>query len=155
MLMRDLTVAIRILAMVVSRGSVLLSLLMVAPIVVMRRLPVVMRRQLMLRSGMVMVFGGWVLLFLGHGNFLLQTISVPDVSGQRARPTFVTNFITVASAGKLPTWRHGVFQDALIRLARQTSSPVFCRFFRCVVHLLPPCRWPRSPWLWNILLLSL
>jgi len=29
------------------------------------------------------------------------------------------------------------------------------RFFRCLVQPLPPCRWPRSPWLWNILLLSL
>jgi hypothetical protein len=72
MLMRGLAVAVRVLAMVVSRGRVLLPLLMVAVIVMMGRLPVVMRRQLMLRSGIVMVFSGRVLLFLGHGNFLLE-----------------------------------------------------------------------------------
>jgi uncharacterized membrane protein YGL010W len=72
MLMRGLAVAVRILAMVVSRGRVLLRLLMVAVIVVMGRLQVVMRRRRMLRSGIVMVFAGRVLLFLGHGNFLLR-----------------------------------------------------------------------------------
>jgi hypothetical protein len=73
---------------------------MIAVIVVMGRLPVVMRRRLMLRSGIVMVLGGRMLLFLGHGNFLLETTSVPDVSGQRARSYSVTNFTTGASAGK-------------------------------------------------------
>ena len=108
MLMRRLTVAVRILAMVVSRGRVFLRLLMVAVIVVMGRLPVVMRRRLMVRSGIVMVFAGRVLLFLGHGNFLLETTSVHNVSGQRARATSVTNFITGASASQLPAWRTDV-----------------------------------------------
>jgi hypothetical protein len=73
MLMRDLAVPVRILAMVVSRGRVLLRLFMVGVIVVMGRLPVVMRRRLMFRGGPVMVFGGRVFLFLGHGNLLLET----------------------------------------------------------------------------------
>jgi hypothetical protein len=104
MLVRDLAVTVRILAMVVSRGRVLLRLLMVAVIVVMSRLQVVMRRRMMLRSGIVMVFAGRVLLFLGHGNFLLKTTSVPDVSGQLARLTSVTNFISGANSGKLLAW---------------------------------------------------
>jgi hypothetical protein len=69
MLMRGLAVAVCILAMVVSRGRVLLGFLMVAVIVVMGRLPVVMCSRLMLRRGTVMVFARRVFLFLGHGNF--------------------------------------------------------------------------------------
>jgi uncharacterized membrane protein YGL010W len=72
MLMRGLAVAIRVLAMVVSRGRMLLRFFVVAVIVVMSRLPMVMRRRLMLRSRILMMLAGWVLLFLGHGKLLLQ-----------------------------------------------------------------------------------
>jgi hypothetical protein len=96
MLVCRLAVSVRILAMVESRGRVLLPLLMVAVIVVMGRLPVVVRRRLMVRSGTVMVFAGRVLLFLGHGNFLLDTTSVPDVF----RATCPSNF-----RHELHSWR--------------------------------------------------
>jgi hypothetical protein len=71
-----LGVPVRILAMVLSRGSVLLRFFMISVIVVMGRLAVVMRRRLMLRSGIVMMFAGSVSLFLCHGNFLLQRESM-------------------------------------------------------------------------------
>ena len=69
MLMRRLAVAVRILAMVVGRGSVLLRLFVVAMIVVMGCLTVVMRRCLMLQSSIVMMFAGGVFLFLCHGTW--------------------------------------------------------------------------------------
>jgi hypothetical protein len=73
MLVRDLAVAVRVLAMVVSGGRVLLRLLVVAVIVMVGRLQVVMRCRCVLRRGIVMVLAGRVLLFLGHGSFLLET----------------------------------------------------------------------------------
>ena len=88
---RNLAVSVRILAMIVSRGSVLLRLFVVAVIVVMGCLAMVMGRRLMLRSRMVMMLAGDVPLFLCHVEFLLIT-KIRDVSGQSARLTSVTNF---------------------------------------------------------------
>jgi hypothetical protein len=99
MLMRDLAMAVRVLAMVESRGSVLLGLLMVAVIVEMGRLAVVMRRCLMVSSSIVVMFGGLVLLLLGHGNLLLETTSVHDDFRRCARRTTVMNVTLVPAQG--------------------------------------------------------
>jgi len=91
MLVSGLAVAVRILAMVVSRGGVLLRLFVVAVIVVMGRLVVVMGRRLVFRSRLVMMLAGRMRLFLCHRKFLLQN-EIRDVSGQCARLTPVANF---------------------------------------------------------------
>jgi hypothetical protein len=72
-LVRDLAVPVRVLAVVVGRGGVFFRLIMVAVIVMMGCLAVVVCRCLMLCSRIVMMIGGGVLLLLGHGEILLKT----------------------------------------------------------------------------------
>jgi hypothetical protein len=91
MLVGGLAVAVRVLAMIESRGGVLPGLFVVAVIVVMGGLAVVMGRGFMLRGRLVMMLTGRVLFFLCHAWFLLQK-EIHDVSGPGARPTSATNF---------------------------------------------------------------
>jgi hypothetical protein len=77
-------VTVGILAMIVSRGRVLLSLFLVAVVVVMSGLAVVMGGCLMLRSRVVMMLARRVLLLFRHGRLLLRN-KIHDVSGQSAR----------------------------------------------------------------------
>jgi hypothetical protein len=82
----DLAVPVRILAVVVGSGGVVLRFGVIAVVVVVGRLTVVMGCCLVLRCGIVMMFAGHVLLFLCHGRVLLQN-EIHDVSGQSARLT--------------------------------------------------------------------
>jgi hypothetical protein len=64
MLVRGLAVPVRVLAVVVCRGSMLLRFIVIALIVMMGSLAMVMRRRFMLRGSIVMMLAGYVLLFL-------------------------------------------------------------------------------------------
>jgi hypothetical protein len=89
-LVRDLAVPVRVLAVVVGRGGVFFRLIMVAVIVMMGCLAVVVCRCLMLCGRIVMMIGGNVLLFLGHGEILLKTKSMTFQGKVPLSP--VTNF---------------------------------------------------------------
>jgi hypothetical protein len=62
-----LAVPVRILAMVVSRGSVLRGFFVVAVILLLGRLAVLFHRCFRLRSRLVLLLAGWLFLFLSHG----------------------------------------------------------------------------------------
>jgi len=89
MRVRRLAVSVRILAMVQSRGCVLLRLFVVAVIVIMGSLAVMMRRCFMVRRRIVMMFTRWVLHFVCHGEVLLpnRNSEAHDESRQRADTT--------------------------------------------------------------------
>jgi hypothetical protein len=65
-------VSVGILAMIASRGRVLLRFFVVAVIVVMGGLAMMMRRRLMVGSSVVMMLARWVLPSLCHGKSLLK-----------------------------------------------------------------------------------
>jgi hypothetical protein len=62
-----LTVPVRILAMVVSGGSVLRGFFVVVVILLLGRLAVLFHRCFRLRSRLVLLRAGWLFLFINHG----------------------------------------------------------------------------------------
>jgi hypothetical protein len=83
MLMRDLGVAIRVLAVFLGRFGVLLGLVVFILIVVVGRFAVMMRCRLVVRSGVLMVLVRRMLLFRCHGQ-VLHNDQIRDVSGHAA-----------------------------------------------------------------------
>jgi len=68
--MSGLAVLVGILAMVVSRGRVLLGLIVSTVVVMMGRLAVMVSRSFVVGRCVVMVFTGRMFQFVGHVRFL-------------------------------------------------------------------------------------
>ena len=64
-----IAVPVRILAMVVSGGSVLRSFFVGALILLLGRLAILFHRCFRLRSRLVLLLADWLFLFLYHGMF--------------------------------------------------------------------------------------
>jgi hypothetical protein len=121
---RGLAVPVRVLAVVLCRGSVLLRFIVIAMIVIMGSLAVVMRRRFMLRGSIVMMLAGLVLLFLCHGKILLQN-EIHDVSGRNARLTAVTNF-TAGNLAFAAVRRHSKRKKpAWLNTLRYSTTPAY------------------------------